>query len=83
MEVYIGCAVALFAVVIIVLGPILGIIPNKSKQEKKVGRAGRYFRFFFFSLAVLGIAFDLVDNIHHRSTSMIFIPYALPYVGLA
>ncbi len=85
MEVYIGSAVALFAIVIIVLGPILGIIPDKSIRDKqeKVGRAGRYFRFFFFSLPTLYIAFDLVDNIDHRSASSIFIPFALPYVGLA
>jgi hypothetical protein len=42
MGVYFISGFALFVVAFIVLGPILGIIPNKGKQEK-VGRAGRYF----------------------------------------
>ena len=81
MGVYFISGFALFVVAFIVLGPILGIIPNKGKQEK-VGRAGRYFQFFFFSQPSYFFALILVDDIHHRGTSAIFVPSVVPFIGL-
>jgi glucan phosphoethanolaminetransferase (alkaline phosphatase superfamily) len=83
MEVYLIIAVELFAVTVIVPGPLLGVLRNKSKEkEQKAGRLGRYFSFLFFSMSTYYFALDLIESIHERGARVLLVPQALPYIGL-